>query len=230
MVSLQAGGAAFTDFQRATATPTVSQLEVREIRRRVSARTTSSFGAGVALWLGDAWGVRAGVSYLPSYFTVHHDEAAILALDEDVATGATQYAGLGVLLADASLLFRSPYLLGRVVPYGIIGAGLVHYWKRDGGELPPEARTRFTDATWTGPAAVVGIGAAIPLQMRNLMLTFELTDHIGRTPLDDRGAGEQFHVNGVELQLEPEDVRSDTDGVGRTNTVRLMVGLTLPIR
>jgi hypothetical protein len=232
MLTLQAGGAAFTDFQRATVHASSADMQPSQFQRRVGARTTASFGGWAALWLSNEWGVRVGASYAPSSFAVRNDPSAQRFLDER-ATGSagtpTDYAGLRVLHADASVLFRFPVKLGRLAPYGLAGGGIVRYWQAGGGEVPPEAGNRFTDG-WHAPAAVVGLGTAIALQKGDLMLVFELTDHISRTPLNDVGAGEWFEVSGVRLQLEPDATRADTDGVGITNTVRLAVGLSLPIR
>lgn len=232
MLTVLAGGVAFTDFQRATVRATMADMQPSEFQRRVGARTTASIGGWMALWLSDAWGIRAGASYAPSSFAVRNEPSAQRALDDraDAPGAPADYAGLGVLHADVSILFRFPISLGRLVPYGLAGGGIVRYWRSGAGELPPEARDRFSRGAWSGAAGVVGVGTAIALQKGDLMLIFELTDHISRTPLDDAGAGEWFEVSGVRLQLEPDDTRVDTDGVGMTNSVRLLVGLSLPIR
>jgi hypothetical protein len=232
MLTAQAGGAAFTDFQRATVHATPTDIEPSEFQRRVGARTAAAVGGWIALWLSDAWGVRAGASYTPSSFAVRNEPSAQRALDDlmgDAAGTPDDYAGLGVLHADAAVLFRFPVTLGRVVPYGLAGGGWVRYWRTGDGELPPEARDGFSGGGWSGAAGVVGIGTAIGLEKGDLMLIFELTDHISRTPLDDAGAGEWFEVSGIRMQLEPDAVREDTDGVGLTSSVRLMVGVSLPI-
>jgi hypothetical protein len=233
LVTAQAGGAAFTDFQRATVRTSSADMEPAEFQRRIGARTAASLGGWVALWLSDVWAIRAGASYAASSFAVRNEPSAQRVLDERAAGGVSEtvdYAGLGVLHADATVMFRFPVTFGRVVPYGLAGGGIVRYGRSGAGELPPEARARFTRGSWSGAAGVVGIGSAIALQKRSLMLVFELTDHISRTPLDDAGAGEWFEVSGVQLQLEPHATRADTDGVGLTNSVRLLVGLSLAIR
>ena len=73
--------------------------------------------------------------------------------------------------------------------------------------LPPEARADFASGARTRPAVVVGVGAVVPLQREGLLLTFELTNHIVRSPLTGPDGGAE----------------------GTTSNVRLLVGLTLPL-
>jgi hypothetical protein len=79
-------------------------------------------------------------------------------------------------------------------------------------------------------AAMIGIGAAIPLLRKNLMMSFEITNHLARTPLGDRSAGEMFDLEGVSMQLEPDSEISGENRIGMTNHLRLALGLTLPLR
>jgi hypothetical protein len=229
MITAQAGGAAFTDFQRGTARSSDANANLQEFQRRVSAHTTASVGGWLAVWLSGGWGLRGAASFTPSAFEVRNERSAQRVLDERTGGTRLEYAGLHIVTGDVAVLFRFPPKLGRFVPYGIAGGGVIRYASRS-GDLPPEARDRFSRGTHTMLSGVLGLGAAVPLQKGDLLLTFEFTDHISRTPLDDAGAGESFEMAGVALQLEPEASRNDTDGVGVTNTVRLLVGFTLPIR
>jgi len=231
MITAELGGAAFSDFQRAVARPApaaAGEFGVGDFRRRVSARTTGTVGGALTWWVAGGAGFRASVSYSPTRFSVWNEDRAQRALDE-VNGEPPSYAKLETWMGSASAVFRFPFIMGRVVPYGIAGVGVVSYRLADDEEVPPEARARFADGGWTGPAIHFGVGSAIPLERHNLMLTFELTNHLSRTPLDDEGLGEAFEISGVPLHLASDPGRG-SDGIGTTNHLRLTVGLTLPIR
>lgn len=233
MITAQVGAAAFSDFDRSQARPVGSELELGDFERRISARTAASVGAWISYWIGDGWGVRAGASWVPSSFTVWHDETAHRALDAGGVLDEEEepsYRSLAVWMADAAVVFRFPHSFGRVAPYGIAGAGLIHYRPSGTDPIPPEARERFEAGARHAGAAMFGVGAAIPLQRRNLMMTFELTNHLSGTPLGDHGAGETFELGGVLMQIQPDGVITGEDDVGLTSHVRLALGLTLPLR
>lgn len=226
MLTFEVGGAAFTDFQRSQAVPLAGGAGLAGFERRVSARTAATLGGWASYWITDGFGVRAGVGYAPSAFRVWNEQSAQDFLDLQSGYEARSYAGLAVWMANGAAVFRFPTRFGRVSPYALLGGGIVRYDSQDDAELPPEARVQFAGGQWSGAAGLLGLGAAIPLQSRNMMLSFELTDHITRTPLDDRGRGEHFELGGVALQMNP-DPDAGTDGVGLTNNLRLVVGITL---
>lgn len=234
MVTLEFGGAAFSDFERTQARPVAADLELGDFTRRVSARTAASAGAWVSYWIGNGWGLRAGLSYVPSSFTVWNDDAARRMLaagspDSD-ATEDPSYASLDVWMANASVVFRFPRSFGRVVPYGLAGAGLIRYGVSGDAAIPPEARGRFEQGDYQTAAGMFGIGATIPLQRNNLLMSFELTNHLSRTPLGNGNTGETFELNGVLMEIGPGGGMSGEDDVGLTSHVRLALGLTLPVR
>jgi hypothetical protein len=229
MLRADVGGAAFTDFQRGTATAAETDPDLGTFQRRVSARTTATTGGSISYWILDGWGVRAGMSYSPSGFAVWNEARAQRLLDERMQGERPAYAGLSVWYADAAVLFRLPFTFQRVVPYGLAGGGLVEYRPARDEELPPEARDRFAHGRWRAPAALFGIGAVAALQYHNLMLNAELSNHLVRTPLDDAGRGEWFELGGVPVQLL-HDPRRGGDGIGTTSNLRLTVGITLPLR
>jgi hypothetical protein len=158
------GGAAFTDFQRGTATAGNAYPDLATFQRRLSAQTTATAGGSISYWIVNGWGLRASISFAPSAFAVWNDDAAQHVLDEHMGGERETYPSLSVWYADASILFRMPFTLGNVVPYGIVGGGVVDYRAGRHLELPPEARDRFSDGRWRTPAAVVGVGAVFPLQ------------------------------------------------------------------
>lgn len=231
MLTVEVGGAAFSDFERTRARPLDGSLELGDFSRRVSARTAGSAGAWASYWIRDGWGVRAGVSFVPSSFTVWNEDIARAALESmRPAEADPTYASLSIWMANLSGVFRFPRSFGRVAPYGIVGAGLIRYHASKDAAMPPEARGHFASGDWQTGAGVIGVGAAIPLQRRNLLMSFELTNHISRTPLGNESAGEMFELGGVAMQIDPDDGSSGDGDVGMTSHVRLALGLTLPLR
>lgn len=228
MVGASFGGAAFTDFQRAVVRAP-SDAELGDFRRRVSASTTAAASASVTYWVGGTYGLRASVSYAPSAFSVWNDASAQRVLDQRNGGERERYSRLGIWFADATAIYRLPVRLGAIMPYGLAGAGLVEY--RRGGEEapPPEAAARFAEGRWRSAAAVFGVGAAVPLQRYDMLLNFELTNHLTRTPLNEEARGEWVELGGVPVQLDREADRGD-DGIGATSHLRLVIGLTLPLR
>jgi hypothetical protein len=218
-IGLAGGGAAFSDFQRAEALAGGAEFE-----RRVSAQTTVALSATLTYWISRHWGVRAHGSFSPSRFVLRTTEVPLL-LDEEPA----MFARLGVFMADADVLFRVPVVFGRVAPYGIVGTGIVEYRADPGTRdpLPAEASESFDGGAQRRWAAVFGGGAVIPLERHSFYLTFELTNHLTRSPVDAPAAGPA--ENGT-LILDPDGWRDDDDGAGLTSHVRLMVGVTLPMR
>lgn len=155
-----AGGAAFTDFQRAA-------------ERRIGAETSGSFAANLAFWPTRHWGIRARIGYAPSRFETIDPQA-----DRDTTP---RLASLSITSYEGQLIFRLPTIHGRVMPYGIAGGGIVRYQLGEDAPLPEEAVNGFS--TGQQPAVSVGLGAALPLRPSGWSLNFELTDQISRTPM-----------------------------------------------
>jgi hypothetical protein len=228
LVSGELGGIAFTDFQRSTAR-SPADPELGDFQRRVSAQTTVTAGIGLTYWIRDGWGLRAGAAYAPSGFSVRNDARAQQVLDARTGDVREADASLAMWFADAALVFRLPASVGRVVPYGIAGGGIVEYRAGSNAELPPEARARFGGGRWRSAAAVFGVGAAFPLDRGGMLMSFELKNHVTRTPLDDDGRGEWFEFAGAPVQIERDPERG-TDGIGLASNLRLTVGLSVPLR
>ena len=231
MITLEAGGAAFSDFDRSQVRPVSDEIALGDFRRRVSARTSGSVGAWASYWLGHGWGIRAGIGYVPSAFDVWNEESArrVLEPSQPGVMAEPRHSSLDIWMANAAVVFRFPRSFGRVVPYGIVGGGVIRYSASDDASLPPEARSNFADGVRQVPAGLLGIGATIPLQRRNLLLSFELTDHISRPPFSG-AEGQVFEISGVPLLMDPDDGAGASDNVGLTSHVRLSLGLTLPLR
>jgi hypothetical protein len=224
-LTVTAGGAAFSDFQRAVEQPDTGS---QRFERRLSAGTTGVIGAELVWWLGSAWGLRAHASYMPSRFAVKHDrEGEEWLREQSVTAQGPTYERLRIWAADVSALVRPPFNFRRVAPYGILGAGIVSYRPQSSRALPPEAEAAFTGGARTSPAAVVGVGAILPLQKGDMLLSFALTDHITRTPVTEANATTAWRDSRNGSSLYPSE---DEGGVRFTSNVRLMVGLTIPLR
>lgn len=227
LIAAELGGVAFTDFRRVRARAVMGS-DGLPVERRVSASTTATVGARLAYWARASWGLRGGISYSPSSFRVMHDESAERVLAVQGSEEPNDYASLAVWSSDVAVLFLFPHSFGRVTPYGVLGAGAVHYARGRDAELPPEAREQFAAGTRTQAAAVFGIGATLPLQRHDLLLSFELTNHLSRSPLAGARAHETFAVDGVSMEPAPGDEAQDANRVA--NQLRLVVSLTLPLR
>lgn len=189
-----AGGAAYTSFLRVDATTDADE--------HITARTSLAVAGALAYWPSSAWGVRVHGGWAPTRFEREQRGGSEPGSRPDSAGAA-----LTIWTADLDVLIRLPLGLGRLATYGLIGGGVVRYAAAGDGLLPVEARVDFAEGSTTRAALVVGAGGLIPLQRNHLVLTFELTDHLTRSPV----AGPE----GQEDRL--------------TSNVRLLVGLTLPL-
>jgi hypothetical protein len=214
-LGLAGGGAAFSDFQRAQA---VADGDVFD--RRISAQTTVAFSGTVTYWISRYWGVRAQASYSPSRFVQRTPGEA---MGEEQAL----YAPLAVYMMDGDVLFRAPIVLGRVAPYGLIGAGMIEYRADPGTDdpLPAEVEETFEGDRQRRFAGVMGVGAVIPLDRHPFRLTFELSNHVSRSPVEAPSAG-RVREGAI---IDPDGWHDDDDGSGLTSHVRLMIGVALPI-
>ena len=229
LLGVEIGGIAFSDFDRSQARAEGGPVTAETLRRRISARTSMSIGGWASYWISDTWSVRTGISFVPSTFTVWNEAAARSMEAHPGADEEASYASLDVWLASAVVVFRFPRNFGRVVPYGLGGIGLVRYHASDDADLPPEAEPQFAGGDLQNVAGVFGIGATIPLQRRNLLMSFELTNHLTRPPLQGTNGSPTFELGGRPMQLADGE-RQDGEEVRLTSHVRLAVGLTLPLR
>jgi hypothetical protein len=183
------GGAAFTDFQRSTVqAATLSQsgqAMAREFPRSVGAETSGALAGTLAYWPGNNWGFRLRGAYMPTRFEtiIPQSEAVFLNQPRSSADGEA-YRAMNITAYESQVLFRMPTIRHRIMPYGIVGGGVVRYSLRNGTEpVPDEAQSDFDGATPTRPAVTIGLGAMLGLQRPGWGLHFELVDQIARTPV-----------------------------------------------
>jgi len=145
------------------------------------ADASPSLGAAIAYWPSPAWGVRiqSGVA-----FTRY---SLLVPPPDDDAPVDSSGPDLRIWSHDVSVLIRAPVTPGgRVMPYGVVGGGVLHY---QGGVRPSVAPFDPVRSA-VRPAVVVGLGAMVPLEQGGTGLTFEVLDHIARTPIAAPGGGE----------------------------------------
>jgi hypothetical protein len=225
-LSVYGGGAAFSPFRQGAVRPVDGTLE---FQRRVSAHTSPAVGADLQWWLNGRLGVRAHASWLPSRFDVQFDAVGTDYVRRAAGGEEPEWKRLDIFLADISALIRPPLTFGRVAPYAIVGGGVASYRPRGDGPLPAGTERAFADGPRTAVAGVLGLGAAIPLQRKDLILSFAVTNHIARSPLADADRGDAGE--GPSYDLVMGEISADEgDRAALASNVRLMVGLTVPIR
>jgi hypothetical protein len=233
-LSIFGGGTAYTDFHRTVlssaagppGSPGVPGSGSGTRTRRLTAETAPSLGVGVGYWVNPHWGIRLHGAVAPSRFHVISGSARTDPRLE-AAADSTVMAPLRIWTADAAILFRLPFELAGVVPYGVIGAGMLEYRTRagEGAHVPPEAAGGIGNGSHSQPVGLLGGGAAVPLAWRRTLLSFELSTHIGRpaTRAADgaaAGAGEGSGAGSFREGMEDPPL---------TSQVRLLVGLTIPL-
>lgn len=200
------GGAAYTDFQR-VAEPTATAGPLR----RITAETSPVLGVAIGVWPSRHWGLRFHASFAPTRLELRDGGETI----EEQETVESRFPGssVDVWTADLAFMVRAPVTPGgRVVPYFLLGGGILGFSAERGGAIGP---ARVLEKDPVRPAAMVGLGALVALQRDQLALTFELTDHIFSTPIRE---------DPQTTLLQPAG-----DQVGVTSQIRLLTGITLRV-
>ncbi|HEU5209185.1 MAG TPA: hypothetical protein VFU06_07220 [Longimicrobiales bacterium] len=216
-LSVFGGGIAFSDFRREAEWLGPDQ----PFEQRLSASTSVLGSAAVSAWLGRRVAVRVQGAWTPTRFELRSTET-YTALGESNEDTAPTLSRLDVWMYDVDLLFRLPLSLGRVEPYAVAGLGAIEYRLRTGEEevVPEPAEMAFNGDRQRRLAGVLGVGAVIPLERHRLLLNFELSSHIARTPISE---------SAVPRAVPDPEAESRVDEVGYTSGVRLMIGLTVPL-
>src|SRR5690606_31239009 len=177
--------------------------------------------AAVTAWLGRHVALRVQGAWAPTRFELRSSET-YTTLGESAEDEAPPLSRLHVWMYDLDMLFRLPLSLGRVEPYAVAGVGAIEYRLQTAEDevVPEPARMAFDGGRQRRFAGVLGLGAVIPLERHGLLLNFELSSHITRTPLSEDAAP------GV---VQAPEAGSRVVVVGYTRGVRLMLGLTIPL-
>jgi hypothetical protein len=227
------GAAAFSDMQRGSVRvfrPVSTGFETREFARRVGAETSTSVGGYVAFWPSRNWGLRVQGAYAPTRFEtfMKESEAEYAGLPQSAEEDG-RLASLNISTVDLDVLVRLPTIKNRVMLYGILGGGLARFSVTEGEPVPEEAEGEFEGGVKVRPAAVMGLGAMLPMRNRSLRLHFELTNHMAETPLQggDRQGTEM--PNGI-IVFDPGDEPAGERRVAVMNGVRFIVGVSWAAR
>jgi hypothetical protein len=224
------GAAAFSDLQRGSVRvfrPTSVGMEERELARRLSAETSTTLGGYLAYWPSRHWGLRLNGTFSPTRFEtlMKESEAEYAGMPQSSEEGA-RLAGLSIITADIQGMFRLPTIKNRVLLYGIVGGGVARYQVEGAeGTLPEEVQGEFEDGRKIRPAGVFGIGSMLPMRNRALRLHFELTNHLGATPVHG-GDPQQTTTRDAEVEIVPRDEPAGERRVSMTSSVRFMVGVS----
>lgn len=203
-VAIFGGGSAYTDFHRGTV-QTVSEsptggLQETEFARRVGAKTAGAFAGAIAYWPSHTWGLRLFASYSPSRFEAVVPQEAIALVATRQASEPGPLAALAITSYEAQGVIRLPTIRKRLMPYGLVGLGVVRY-AAEGGPLPDEARPDFAAGSRVKPAVRFGIGVRLPMRPAGLGLNFELTDQIAGTPMRTDGGRTVSVTNAVSFMV-----------------------------
>lgn len=191
-LGLFAGGAAFTDFQRqtmrATGFSSSGQIEQREIPQRLGAVTSGTLAGALAFWPSRNWGLRLRGTYTPSRFETIIGEADARFLKEPRSSDETgSLASLNIFSYDVQAVFRMPTIRNRIMPYGVVGVGLIEYdLKSRDKPIPADVRGNFENGRERRRAPVIGLGAMLPLRPKGWSTHFELTDQLAKTPVESK--------------------------------------------
>jgi hypothetical protein len=187
------GGAAFTDFARSnvrsvgiTASGRAFDLEYPQ---RLGPKTTGTLGGTLSYWPSRNWGLRFRGAYAPSRFETDIPQADAELMEAPSNSESGELAELAISSYEGQLLFRMPTIHGRIMPYGVVGGGVIRYVPGGRGTVPAEAEADFDAGMRNRPTATVGLGAMLGLQKKGWGLHFELIDQISRSPVTNGNDG-----------------------------------------
>lgn len=226
-LSAGAGGSAFTDFQRVTVRAARlsagGRIEEREFPRSIGAQTSGNISAAIGYWPGKNWGLRFQALLEASRFQtmVSPTDAQFAGVPES-SKDSTRLPGLLIRSYHGQFIFRMPTIHARIMPYGVVGGGIVRYVVQPGDQaLPPEAAADFNSGYRQRGAATVGLGAMLNMRRRGWALNFELADRIGRTPIRHSALSTRLSPT---MELIPTEDRP-SDPVRLASAVSFTVGL-----
>lgn len=186
-VTVHAGGTAFTRMQNITVE--AAGLLQPSYPGEIAASTAATLGADMTLWFRPWLGARIHFLYAPSNFELRlTEEDREEVLGEASSYESLDYSDLSLFMMTGAVVLALPIRSAHVAPYALLGLG--------GALFSADRRgAQGLDAAFDGYAtamqgvAVAGIGLKIPLNAGRVSLSFEITDHVMRTPIpehDDR--------------------------------------------
>lgn len=184
-ISLLAGGSAFSKLQPVT----VETPGGETYPAALALSTTTTLGAEVSYWLRNWLGLRLQGSYAPGEFQLRmREERRDSLLGPDAGPSDLRFSDVSAYTYAGAAVLNLPLATGRTQPYALLGAGAVSYGADEQDARGLEAAFEGSDRS-TRVAGLAGLGLRVPLREGSVALTFELTDHVSRTPVpgdDDR--------------------------------------------
>lgn len=187
MITMHAGGTAFTRMQNITVE--VPGSTQGTYAGSLAASTAATLGADLTVWFRPWLGARLHMVYAPSNFELRlteEDREEVLGTEADYRS--LNYSDLSLFSLTGAIVLALPIQSSHVAPYALLGMGGALLSADDRGAQNLE--TAFEgNAAAAGLVAVAGAGLKIPLNTGRVSLSFEITDHVMRSPIpvhDDR--------------------------------------------
>lgn len=228
-VSVYTGGVAFSDWQGvwvAAADGAVADGSSMRVRGALAPSPAAVVGISLSRWSRRGWGVRLEGAYAPSRLELRVDGPLSVGVDpQEAPHGAPAFGDVDVWTVSGLGLFRLPIALGRILPYGRAGVGVIgdRVTNLVEAEAPSPLQRRGTRI-----GADIGLGARVPLNSSNLGLYFEISDLFSRTPIGAATEGELLRSNSLVIEGAPSSDSADTPArVHLANQLRIVAGLSL---
>ena len=176
-VSLLAGGSAFTRLQ------TVTVENGGSFPGSLALSTTTALGGEGTYWLRDWLGLRVQASYAPGEFQLRmSEEGRDSLLGADAGPSDLRFSDIAIYTYDARAVVALPFTVQPARLTGMLGVGGATFVAddKDAGGLDAAMEGASTRTRLSG---VIGLGLRIPLRSGRVALSFELTDHVARSPV-----------------------------------------------
>lgn len=183
-LALGAGGAAYTALHRT------------DESRRLSPHTSGQFVASLSYWPSRNWGLRAHGTLMPTRF---EEIRPAFQMQADTIT----YAHLTMQSYQLQANFRMPTIRNRIMPYGILGAGVMRFKASDKPEnpIPAAAGADLGGGSRRSGSATFGVGARVQNRDNGWALFFELADQIARTPIKSNDSNSVHYLNAATFTI-----------------------------
>ncbi|HUF12211.1 MAG TPA: hypothetical protein VMN78_03850 [Longimicrobiales bacterium] len=229
MVTVHAGGTAFTRMQNITVDAPGS--EQGTYAGSLAASTAASLGADLTVWFGPWLGARLHMLYAPSNFELRlteEDREEVLGVEADYRS--LDYSDLSLFALTGAVVLALPIRSAQVAPYALLGMGgaLLSADDRGAQNLNTAFEGNPASASLIG---VAGVGIKIPLNAGRVSISFEITDHVMRSPIpehDDRVLLETAELSVVNRQhpMAAEDDARYMHSVGIAAGLSFATGAT----
>lgn len=221
-LSLQAGGSAFTTVQDVTVERSDGTGE--DYPSSLAVSTSTAIGGEATYWFREWLGLRLQAAYVPSEFELRMQEA-----DRDSLLGPTsgpnelRFSGVSIYNYDL-LAVLSPVIGSRTHPYLLVGGGASSFIADSKGAAGLDSVFSGARQSTSG-SALLGAGLRVPLKGGRVALSFELTNHLTRSPVPGKTGRELLDDGMVRVVDTPHPAAQD-DNAYWLYHVSFFAGLT----